>query len=253
MNRLNHIYDRVNNQITHTQKTLNSLYRRAELIEQLIMEHHHTSLQNSAPYTSYVPSTYTPNTPNTSYTHSDVLPTSIPIFNNINMNPSSTTIRSRPSSRRLPRNATSIPQRPIHSSLGSSVHDEYTLGRVVITGGGGNTDTNTTISVDNIGLGSSLLESVLGALTNALNEHIPSTDSHTIRGLTEDEIGRHIRIGLPTHILTMSGCPITMEIFTPDTNIMTINTCGHSFSEIGLRPWLISHNVCPICRARIIP
>ena len=54
--------------------------------------------------------------------------------------------------------------------------------------------------------------------------------------------------GVPIPIV---NCPITHQEFTTGDRIGRINSCGHIFSEDGIRRWLISNNSCPMCRSRV--
>lgn len=42
-------------------------------------------------------------------------------------------------------------------------------------------------------------------------------------------------------------CPILYD----DVEEGYITKCGHKFSDDGLRPWIISHDTCPTCRASL--
>ena len=63
-----------------------------------------------------------------------------------------------------------------------------------------------------------------------------------------------------THTVDASGisvplecCPITFQEFSEGDSIVTINRCGHVFSERGLRVWLNRNNTCPLCRGVVDP
>ncbi len=45
-------------------------------------------------------------------------------------------------------------------------------------------------------------------------------------------------------------CPITLEPFTPHTNI-TVLPCGHYFERTNIYTWLKTSNTCPCCRMKI--
>lgn len=47
---------------------------------------------------------------------------------------------------------------------------------------------------------------------------------------------------------TSSTCPITMETFTEESEILKINHCGHVFSKPAITRWLRNHVTCPVCR-----
>ncbi|MBP02883.1 MAG: hypothetical protein CMM25_08755, partial [Rhodospirillaceae bacterium] len=46
-------------------------------------------------------------------------------------------------------------------------------------------------------------------------------------------------------------CPITWTQFSPNTEIIRIDRCGHMFTPVGLTQWLERHNTCPTCRAEL--
>jgi hypothetical protein len=43
-------------------------------------------------------------------------------------------------------------------------------------------------------------------------------------------------------------CPITMDQFQPNDQVVQLNHCHHIFTESGSRDWFQSHVLCPICR-----
>lgn len=45
-----------------------------------------------------------------------------------------------------------------------------------------------------------------------------------------------------------SRCPITLEPFTEDSQILRIDACGHVFTRSGIRRWFRNHVNCPVCR-----
>jgi hypothetical protein len=47
-------------------------------------------------------------------------------------------------------------------------------------------------------------------------------------------------------------CPITMEPFVSNTQVMRITNCGHIFKVGALRRWFQNHNTCPLCRGNVI-
>jgi len=52
--------------------------------------------------------------------------------------------------------------------------------------------------------------------------------------------------------LTKSSCPICLENFEEQTNIMLL-PCQHGFHLECIRPWIIDHSdSCPICRRKVI-
>lgn len=50
---------------------------------------------------------------------------------------------------------------------------------------------------------------------------------------------------LPEDVTT---CPITMEPFNEDSDIVRIDGCGHHFSRRHIHRWFQNHVTCPVCR-----
>ena len=46
----------------------------------------------------------------------------------------------------------------------------------------------------------------------------------------------------------VTSCPITMETFTENTDLLRINHCGHVFARPGIMRWFRNHISCPVCR-----
>ena len=44
------------------------------------------------------------------------------------------------------------------------------------------------------------------------------------------------------------NCPITMEQFTSNSEILRINHCGHVFTKDSILRWFRNHVSCPVCR-----
>jgi hypothetical protein len=45
-----------------------------------------------------------------------------------------------------------------------------------------------------------------------------------------------------------TSCPISLERFNNDDNVLIIRHCGHIFNNIGLTSWFASNCRCPVCR-----
>lgn len=43
-------------------------------------------------------------------------------------------------------------------------------------------------------------------------------------------------------------CPISLERFNPDDNVVQIHHCGHVFNEDSFNNWFTDHVRCPVCR-----
>jgi len=80
-----------------------------------------------------------------------------------------------------------------------------------------------------------------------------STNSIVDEPLTNQEIDNHIQccefqdIQNPLNIT----CPITMDLFQPNTKVIKLINCGHIFTDTELRRWLLNKRICPICRHNI--
>lgn len=46
----------------------------------------------------------------------------------------------------------------------------------------------------------------------------------------------------------ITNCPITMESFNAESEILRINHCGHYFSRDAILRWFRNHVSCPVCR-----
>lgn len=70
-------------------------------------------------------------------------------------------------------------------------------------------------------------------------------------GLTNEQIERYTRRityenempGLLSHT-----CPITMEDFREGDVLLQLTECSHTFREMDLLRWFVTHSTCPVCR-----
>ena len=58
---------------------------------------------------------------------------------------------------------------------------------------------------------------------------------------------RQVTFGSITNPLNTS-CPISLDVFQPDSQVMQIIHCGHAFVPIELSSWFQHNTHCPICR-----
>jgi hypothetical protein len=107
------------------------------------------------------------------------------------------------------------------------------------------------IRITSSGSDQSILETIISTLMEGYLNDLANPQSE--QGLTANEIETHITTfeykDVPNPINSM--CPITMEPFGQSTRVMRINSCGHIFSEIGIRPWVGIRRHCPVCRHSI--
>jgi hypothetical protein len=67
-------------------------------------------------------------------------------------------------------------------------------------------------------------------------------------GLSEDMIRLSTRIIPFTANFSDTRCPITLEDFAIDENVMQIIPCGHIFKTDALQNWFSRNTLCPCCR-----
>ena len=48
-------------------------------------------------------------------------------------------------------------------------------------------------------------------------------------------------------------CPIRLEPFEPNSQVVQINRCGHIFYPAGLQHWFNTNTRCPFCRTELRP
>lgn len=91
-------------------------------------------------------------------------------------------------------------------------------------------------------LASSLIETFIDEF---LNPVITAPTQEQIEQGTTLTIYRDIQQPVNT------SCPISLNIFQPDDEILQINRCHHNYSPSSLREWFRTNNHCPLCRIDI--
>ena len=67
--------------------------------------------------------------------------------------------------------------------------------------------------------------------------------------LTEEEISSATsRVEFSDLPDDATNCPITLESFNENSEILRINACGHCFTRNGILRWFRNHVNCPVCR-----
>jgi hypothetical protein len=91
----------------------------------------------------------------------------------------------------------------------------------------------------------SITESILFAIIDISYNNIIEEEP-----LTTQEINTHIKCCQYKDIINPvnTSCPITLDAFQLNTNVMQLLHCGHIFTETELRRWLINKRRCPMCR-----
>ena len=220
VNGLWQIYEDLMTHIHHTQMTLNRLYLRADSIEHLLSDHL-SRTNNMLTNRRYIIRPRTYNTAGSSSNGSSE-----------------------------PYNVYQSSSIPLSSSNGSS--EPYNVQQSSSIPLASTNNVNITQSPQTDNSGSDLLEQVISNfMASYMSELSQSSVSNT--GMSSSEINRYITSSeyRDLHSPNITTCPITMEPLLPNTQVMIINSCGHIFSESGIRPWLTSHRQCPVCRRDI--
>ncbi|KAD2804506.1 hypothetical protein E3N88_37883 [Mikania micrantha] len=73
-------------------------------------------------------------------------------------------------------------------------------------------------------------------------------------GLSEEEISKHLHVYAGTMTTNCEGeeadvCSICLDEFEKNNEKMGRLECGHRFHEGCIKRWLLSKNVCPMCRS----
>lgn len=84
--------------------------------------------------------------------------------------------------------------------------------------------------------------------TSFINAPITSQEN---TGLTNEQIenctNRIVYQNNTTELLSHT-CPITMEDFREGDTILKLTECSHTFREMDLLRWFVTHSTCPVCR-----
>ena len=84
------------------------------------------------------------------------------------------------------------------------------------------------------------------------SRHFNNSESETGRLLTNNEITLSTRRLNYNNIMNETRCPISLEDFSENEEIMEIIGCGHIFKTNNLLEWLSRESNCPVCRYNIL-
>jgi hypothetical protein len=110
---------------------------------------------------------------------------------------------------------------------------------------------STSSEIEILHTGSTMLENIVSSILESYMSELANGQPE--QGLSPDDITNHIITSEYKDVISPLNtiCPVTMEPFEPSTQVMRIISCGHLFSEPGIRPWLSIRQHCPVCRSPI--
>lgn len=102
-----------------------------------------------------------------------------------------------------------------------------------------NPQTSTTTTTN---LASTLLETFMDEFLNPVS-----------RAPTEEQIQNGTTLTVYRNIQepVNTSCPISLNVFQAQDEILQINSCNHNYSPSSLREWFRTNNHCPLCRTDI--
>ncbi len=87
---------------------------------------------------------------------------------------------------------------------------------------------------------------------SALLSLFDTSRNNVVRGLSAVDIVAGTTVTNYVQEETQFTCPITLEQVQVGEPVMRINRCRHRFRESSLRRWFENHQLCPICRGRVV-
>ena len=87
---------------------------------------------------------------------------------------------------------------------------------------------------------------------SALLSLFDSSRNNVVRGLSAVDIVAGTTVTNYVQEESPFTCPITLEQVQVGEPVMRINRCRHRFRESALRRWFENHQMCPICRGRVV-
>jgi hypothetical protein len=90
---------------------------------------------------------------------------------------------------------------------------------------------------------------ILDLYVQQINRNTQTAPSESIEPITREQIDNATQI-IQYNSTEMEDemCPITMENFTIDEDIIRVIECGHIFKPQGFYTWLRRNTCCPVCR-----
>jgi hypothetical protein len=87
---------------------------------------------------------------------------------------------------------------------------------------------------------------------SALLSLFDTSRNNVVRGLSAADIVAGTTVTNYVEEETSFTCPITLELVLVGEPVMCINRCRHRFRESALRRWFENHQMCPVCRGRVV-
>jgi len=89
-------------------------------------------------------------------------------------------------------------------------------------------------------------------VSSALLSLFDTSRNNVVRGLSAADIIAGTTVTNYVQEESAFTCPITLEQVTVGEPVMRINRCRHRFRESSLRRWFENHQLCPVCRGRVV-
>ena len=87
---------------------------------------------------------------------------------------------------------------------------------------------------------------------SALLSLFDTSRNNVVRGLSAADIVAGTTVTNYVQEESTFTCPITLEQVQVGEPVMCINRCRHRFRESALRRWFENHQMCPVCRGRVV-
>ena len=87
---------------------------------------------------------------------------------------------------------------------------------------------------------------------SALLSLFDTSRNNVVRGLSAADIVAGTTVTNYVQEESTFTCPITLEQVQVGEPVMRINRCRHRFRESALRRWFENHQMCPVCRGRVV-
>jgi len=88
-------------------------------------------------------------------------------------------------------------------------------------------------------------------MLNNIQEIYSSALTTTTTDLMTSETTRHLFQDIENPLNT--DCPIRLDPFEPNSDVVRINRCGHIFNRSELSNWFRTNSRCPLCRTELRP
>jgi hypothetical protein len=88
-------------------------------------------------------------------------------------------------------------------------------------------------------------------MLNNIQEIYTAAFTTTTTDLMTSETTRHLFRDIENPLNT--DCPIRLDPFEPNSEVVRINRCGHIFNRTELGNWFRTNTRCPLCRTELRP